>query len=44
MKEGPGRLELTNGEVLDGRFYQDSIEGQGTFYTLDGRRVRGIWR
>lgn len=44
MKEGSGKLELTNGEVFEGSFYHDSIEGQGTFYRQDGRRVRGVWR
>jgi hypothetical protein len=38
-----GRLTLTNGEVLEGQFSDDYIEGEAVFHTLDGEAIRGTW-
>ena len=33
---GKGVLNLTNGEIFDGTFDDGTIEGEGTFSTIDG--------
>lgn len=33
---GKGVLTLTNGEQFDGTFDDGTIDGEGTFHTLDG--------
>lgn len=42
-KAGRGKLYLTNGEIFEGEFKEDSIEGQGQFKTWNGDIVSGIW-
>lgn len=43
-KHGKGKIRLTNGEVFEGNFVFDSIEGEGIFYTNKGEAIRGSWR
>ena len=43
-KEGRGKINLTNGEVFEGDFHNDRIQGFGKFYTIEGRVIEGIWR
>ena len=43
-KEGRGRIKLSNGEVFEGDFHEDKIQGFGKFRGLDGKVVEGIWR
>jgi hypothetical protein len=42
-KNGKGRLTLTNGEVLEGEFREDFIEGEATFHTVEGESISGVW-
>jgi hypothetical protein len=35
-KEGTGIFLLTNGEIYEGSFKNDEIEGEGVFTKLDG--------
>ena len=42
-KNGKGRLTLTNGEVLEGEFREDFIEGEATFHTVEGEAISGVW-
>ncbi len=42
-KNGKGKLTLTNGEVLEGEFREDFIEGEGTFHTVEGDAISGVW-
>lgn len=42
-KNGKGRLTLTNGEVLEGEFREDFIEGEATFHTAEGEAISGVW-
>jgi hypothetical protein len=43
-KEGFGKLRLSNGEVFEGEFKYDKIDGKGRFYTLGGGVVSGLWK
>jgi hypothetical protein len=43
-KEGRGKIRLTNGELFEGDFHVDRIQGFGKFCFLDGSIVEGIWR
>ena len=43
-KEGRGRIKLSNGEVFEGDFHQDKIQGVGKFHSLEGKVVEGMWR
>ena len=41
---GKGTLTLTNGERFDGTFEDGTIEGEGTYYTVDGNLIHGYWK
>ena len=43
-KDGKGKLKFSNGEIFEGTFKKDMVEGEGTFTSLDGRKIHGIWR
>lgn len=43
-KEGRGKIKLCNGELFQGDFHHDRIQGFGKFHTLDGKIIEGIWR
>lgn len=43
-KQGRGRIKLSNGEVFEGDFHEDKIQGFGKFHTLQGKTLEGIWR
>jgi hypothetical protein len=43
-KDGRGKIHLSNGELFEGDFHLDLIQGFGKFHTLDGRVIEGIWR
>ena len=43
-KEGRGRIRLSNGEVFEGDFHNDRIQGFGKFHNLEGSVVEGIWK
>jgi len=43
-KEGFGRLKLSNGELFEGEFRKDRIEGNGKFYTASGDIICGLWK
>jgi hypothetical protein len=43
MKQGMGKLTLSNGEYFEGSFLEDSISGSGTYHCLDGNTIRGRW-
>ena len=36
MKEGRGKLELSNGEWYVGEFKDDLVHGRGSFHRLNG--------
>ena len=38
-----GKLFLSNGEVFEGLFKKDSINGQGKFTNLQGEVIEGVW-
>ena len=44
MKEGRGKLTLANGEMFEGTFLADAFEGEGRFYTLEGKVIHGLWQ
>lgn len=44
MKQGEGKLFFSNGEYYEGHFEADVINGKGTFHTMDGEKVIGVWR
>ena len=43
-KHGKGKLFLSNGEVFEGHFKEDMVDGEGVLTRDNGSRVRGIWR
>jgi hypothetical protein len=43
MKHGKGYIKLTNGEMFEGHFNCDMIEGDGIFYQLKGKIIVGTW-
>jgi hypothetical protein len=43
-KEGRGMIKLSNGELFEGDFHNDRIQGFGKFHTIDGGTIEGIWR
>jgi len=42
-KEGEGKLYLSNGEVIEGLFKDDCINGYAKFTNLLGEKVEGYW-
>jgi hypothetical protein len=36
LKQGKGKLYLSNGEYFEGEFDRDTAVGQGEFHTLTG--------
>lgn len=42
-KHGKGYIKLTNGEMFEGIFDHDMIEGNGIFYKRKGEIVIGFW-
>jgi len=38
-KEGRGKIRLCNGELFEGDFHVDRIQGFGKFHTLDGKVI-----
>ena len=43
-KQGFGTIKLTNGEIFEGEFDKDVIEGRGKFYALNGKIINGVWK
>jgi hypothetical protein len=43
LKHGKGKLFLSNGEWFEGIFDKDTATGPGTFHTIKGETVEGIW-
>lgn len=43
-RTGLGTLKLSNGEIFEGGFRNDYIEGAGKFYTMEGLVVDGVWK
>lgn len=43
-KEGRGRIKLSNGEVFEGDFHEDKIQGFGKFHAIEGKVIEGMWR
>lgn len=43
MKDGKGKLQFSNGEVFEGTFKEDMVEGEGVFYRRNRERIHGIW-
>jgi hypothetical protein len=43
-KEGRGKIKLSNGEIFEGDFHNDRIQGFGKFYTINSEVIKGIWR
>ena len=37
-------MRFSNGEICEGTFKTDMVEGEGTFTCLDGRQIHGIWQ
>lgn len=44
MKEGRGKLSLSNGDSFDGNFENDTVEGEGVYTFAEGGQVHGVWR
>jgi hypothetical protein len=42
LKQGVGKLVLSNDEYFEGSFYEDMIDGRGKFVGRKGV-VRGTW-
>lgn len=42
MKQGRGKLMLTNGEYYVGNFSEDMIDGNGKFFSKNGV-IKGVW-
>ena len=43
MKNGKGKLKLSNGEMYVGSFLEDQIDGEGKFYHKNGEVIHGKW-
>lgn len=43
-RTGLGTIKLSNGELFEGVFLSDEMEGPGKFYRVDGGVVEGVWR
>lgn len=43
-KQGFGSIKLTSGEIFQGEFEKDVIDGKGKFYSSEGKVITGIWR
>ena len=43
-KDGYGKIQLTNGEVFEGTFVEDAIEGEGRYYPMKNQPIVGLWR
>jgi hypothetical protein len=37
-------LKLSNGEIFEGEFKKDKIEGVGYFISMSGSKINGIWK
>jgi len=37
-------LKLSNGEIFEGEFKKDKIEGVGYFISMNGSKINGIWK
>ena len=44
LKNGPGKLYLSNGEYLSAEWLNDKVNGFGVFYCLNGEQIDGEWR
>jgi hypothetical protein len=43
-KQGLGKLYLSNGEIFQGYFKADQIDGEGTFLFKNGETIIGKWK
>ena len=43
IKQGEGRIVLTNGEVLEGVFEKGLLNGNCAFVTMGEGRIEGRW-
>jgi hypothetical protein len=43
QRHGFGRIQFVNGESYEGEFFEDFIDGEGTFYGLNELAI-GRWR
>lgn len=43
-KQGKGKFFLSNGEIFEGNFKDDMIDGEGILCRLNGSRIKGLWR
>lgn len=43
MREGFGTVHFTNGEKYVGNWKASRVDGQGSFYRMDGTVVMGQW-
>ncbi len=37
-------MKLSNGEIFEGEFKKDKIEGVGYFISMSGSKINGIWK
>lgn len=44
IKQGYGKIILSNGEVFEGQFKDDKVHGRGIFKKLDGKVIKGLWK
>ena len=43
-KQGFGLIKFSSGEVFEGEFVNDKMEGKGKFHKKDGTIINGLWR
>lgn len=43
-KNGMGKLYLSNGEIFQGYFKADDVDGEGTFFCKGGETIVGKWK
>jgi hypothetical protein len=43
LKSGSGKLKFSNGELFEGSFVEDMVQGEGMFYCRDGQRIHAVW-
>lgn len=42
-RHGVGMIKFSNNEIFKGTFDEDVVEGEGKFFTFDGKVIHGIW-
>lgn len=44
VKQGKGKVYLTNGEWIEGEFKGGVLDGESIFFDLFNNKIKGIWK